>query len=211
MRSTASPAPPQSQTASAAGSTASRSRLRQMQVGVQQRNDRRDRQHGEPQARAGQPEQEERDQARVMIVSLERRQNFARPEILERAKGFEPSTPTLARLCSTPELHPHPRWVRRPTALDPRRSCYAKERPALQPCRGRPMKPPMPASPDELFAYLDSLGIAHKTVTHPAVFTVDEGAGCAARLPAPTPRTCSCATRRERRSWSWRWKTRRSS
>src|SRR5271156_6835123 len=29
--------------------------------------------------------------------------------LLERAKGFEPSTPTLARLCSTPELHPHPR------------------------------------------------------------------------------------------------------
>ena len=29
---------------------------------------------------------------------------------MERAKGFEPSTPTLARLCSTPELHPHP-WV----------------------------------------------------------------------------------------------------
>jgi hypothetical protein len=28
---------------------------------------------------------------------------------LERAKGFEPSTPTLARSCSTPELHPHPR------------------------------------------------------------------------------------------------------
>ena len=27
-------------------------------------------------------------------------------ENLERAKGFEPSTPTLARLCSTPELHP---------------------------------------------------------------------------------------------------------
>ena len=26
---------------------------------------------------------------------------------LERAKGFEPSTPTLARLCSTPELRPH--------------------------------------------------------------------------------------------------------
>src|SRR4051794_25155758 len=28
--------------------------------------------------------------------------------ILERAKGFEPSTPTLARSCSTTELHPHP-------------------------------------------------------------------------------------------------------
>jgi Ala-tRNA(Pro) deacylase len=32
----------------------------------------------------------------------------------------------------------------------------------------------MPASPDALFAYLDQLGIAHKTVTHPAVFTVEE-------------------------------------
>ncbi len=29
-------------------------------------------------------------------------------KILERAKGFEPSTPTLARLCSTPELRPPP-------------------------------------------------------------------------------------------------------
>ncbi len=28
---------------------------------------------------------------------------------LERAKGFEPSTPTLARLCSTPELRPRNR------------------------------------------------------------------------------------------------------
>jgi Ala-tRNA(Pro) deacylase len=33
----------------------------------------------------------------------------------------------------------------------------------------------MPVSPDALFAYLDSLGIAHKTVTHPPVFTVEEG------------------------------------
>jgi len=33
----------------------------------------------------------------------------------------------------------------------------------------------MPAcSPDELLAYLDSLGIAHQTVQHPAVFTVEE-------------------------------------
>jgi hypothetical protein len=30
---------------------------------------------------------------------------------LERAKGFEPSTPTLARSCSTPELHPLPTWA----------------------------------------------------------------------------------------------------
>ena len=32
----------------------------------------------------------------------------------------------------------------------------------------------MPVSPDELFAYLDSLGIAHQTVSHPPVFTVEE-------------------------------------
>jgi len=41
----------------------------------------------------------------------------------------------------------------------------------------------MPASPDELFAYLDRLGIAHKTVTHPAVFTVEEARG--RRGPVP--------------------------
>jgi Ala-tRNA(Pro) deacylase len=35
----------------------------------------------------------------------------------------------------------------------------------------------MPASPDDLFAYLDSLGVAHKSVSHPPVFTVEEGRG----------------------------------
>jgi hypothetical protein len=43
-----------------------------------------------------------------------------RKEILERAKGLEPSTPTLARSCSTTELHPHPKALamhaRSPTA-----------------------------------------------------------------------------------------------
>jgi Ala-tRNA(Pro) deacylase len=39
----------------------------------------------------------------------------------------------------------------------------------------KPLMPAPPASPDDLFAFLDSLGIAHKTVTHRAVFTVDEG------------------------------------
>ena len=34
---------------------------------------------------------------RIMVIALEK---------LERAKGFEPSTPTLARSCSTPELRP---------------------------------------------------------------------------------------------------------
>jgi Ala-tRNA(Pro) deacylase len=32
----------------------------------------------------------------------------------------------------------------------------------------------MPASPQELFAYLDSLGIAHRTVNHPPVFTIED-------------------------------------
>ena len=36
--------------------------------------------------------------------NVRRNGDFARQ--LERAKGFEPSTPTLARLCSTPELRP---------------------------------------------------------------------------------------------------------
>jgi Ala-tRNA(Pro) deacylase len=53
-------------------------------------------------------------------------------------------------------------------------SSYAKERKPLQPRPSGTITPPMPATPDELFAYLDTLGIAHKTVTHPAVFTVEE-------------------------------------
>src|SRR3954447_25482783 len=45
-------------------------------------------------------------------------------ENLERAKGLEPSTPTLARSCSTTELHPHPRW-RRTRAVNGRRMTNA--------------------------------------------------------------------------------------
>jgi Ala-tRNA(Pro) deacylase len=32
----------------------------------------------------------------------------------------------------------------------------------------------MPATPDDLFAFLDRLSVAHHTVHHPAVFTVDD-------------------------------------
>jgi Ala-tRNA(Pro) deacylase len=32
----------------------------------------------------------------------------------------------------------------------------------------------MPAAPDDLFAFLDSLGIVHSTVTHPPLFTVEQ-------------------------------------
>lgn len=32
----------------------------------------------------------------------------------------------------------------------------------------------MPATPDDLFAFLDRLGIAHRTITHPPMFTVED-------------------------------------
>jgi len=41
----------------------------------------------------------------------------------------------------------------------------------------------MPATPDELFAFLDRLGIAHPTLTHPAVFTVEESQSLRGKIP----------------------------
>ena len=41
----------------------------------------------------------------------------------------------------------------------------------------------MTASPEDLFAYLDALGIAHHTHWHDAVFTVDEGRDLKAAMP----------------------------
>ncbi len=41
----------------------------------------------------------------------------------------------------------------------------------------------MPATPDELFAYLDSLGIAHKSVSHPPLFTVEELQALRGKIP----------------------------
>ena len=41
----------------------------------------------------------------------------------------------------------------------------------------------MPKSPDQLFAYLDSLGIKHATVTHPPVFTVEQAKRLRGELP----------------------------
>ncbi|HTS40946.1 MAG TPA: prolyl-tRNA synthetase associated domain-containing protein [Xanthobacteraceae bacterium] len=41
----------------------------------------------------------------------------------------------------------------------------------------------MPATPDELFAYLDRLGIAHKTVTHPPLFTVEQSRAMRGQIP----------------------------
>src|SRR3954452_24550530 len=55
---------------------------------------------------------------------------------LERAKGFEPSTPTLARLCSTPELHPRSA-ARSPGKTLAMRRCEALHLPhAKRDCKG---------------------------------------------------------------------------
>ena len=41
----------------------------------------------------------------------------------------------------------------------------------------------MPASPDDLFAFLDRLGIAHRTVSHPPLFTVEESQALRGTIP----------------------------
>ena len=41
----------------------------------------------------------------------------------------------------------------------------------------------MPKTPDQLFAYLDALGTAHKTVKHPPVFTVDQARALRGQVP----------------------------
>ena len=41
----------------------------------------------------------------------------------------------------------------------------------------------MPATPDDLFAFLDSLRIAHKTVTHAPLFTVEQSQALRGTIP----------------------------
>jgi Ala-tRNA(Pro) deacylase len=41
----------------------------------------------------------------------------------------------------------------------------------------------MPATPADLFAYLDRLGIAHATVEHPALFTVEQSQALRGQIP----------------------------
>ena len=52
---------------------------------------------------------------------------------MEREKGFEPSTSTLARLRSTPELLPHPLFMAEELGLEPR---LTESKSALLPIRG---------------------------------------------------------------------------
>jgi Ala-tRNA(Pro) deacylase len=41
----------------------------------------------------------------------------------------------------------------------------------------------MPATPEDLFAFLDRLGIAHSTVTHPPLFTVEQSQSLRGQIP----------------------------
>jgi Ala-tRNA(Pro) deacylase len=41
----------------------------------------------------------------------------------------------------------------------------------------------MPATPEDLFAFLDRLGIAHSTVRHPPLFTVEESRALRGQIP----------------------------
>ena len=41
----------------------------------------------------------------------------------------------------------------------------------------------MPQTPDQLFAFLDKLGIAHTTVTHPPLFTVEQSRALRGQIP----------------------------
>jgi Ala-tRNA(Pro) deacylase len=41
----------------------------------------------------------------------------------------------------------------------------------------------MAATPDDLFAFLDRLGIAHRTVSHPPLFTVEESQALRGQIP----------------------------
>ena len=43
--------------------------------------------------------------------------------------------------------------------------------------------PNPPTSPDQLFAYLDQLGIPHATVRHPPLFTVEQGQSLRGQIP----------------------------
>ena len=54
----------------------------------------------------------------------------------------------------------------------------ASHRRACRRCRRTP-----PLTPEQLFARLDALGIAHRTYTHPPVFTVAEAAALRGSLP----------------------------
>ena len=60
--------------------------------------------------------------------------------------------------------------------------------------------PSAPLTPDQLFARLDALGIAHRTYAHPPVFTVAEAASLRGQLPGGH---CKSLFLKDRRGGLW--------
>src|SRR5882724_6499681 len=56
--------------------------------------------------------------------------------------------------------------------------CYARASP-----KRMDHAAPMTATPEDLFAFLDDLGIEHSTMTHPPIFTVEEGRAWHDKIP----------------------------
>ena len=59
---------------------------------------------------------------------------------------------------------------------------------------------PLPFNPDQLFARLDALGIAHRTYSHPPVFTVADAVALRGRLPGGH---CKSLFLKDRRGGLW--------
>jgi Ala-tRNA(Pro) deacylase len=97
--------------------------------------------------------------------------------------GFEPTTPTLARLCSTPELRPHAPWPRNgPRPLLPNVVQNAIDR-RMSDQPAAALEHAVPASREDLFARLAGLGIATTTREHPPVFTVEQARALRGEIP----------------------------
>jgi Ala-tRNA(Pro) deacylase len=59
-------------------------------------------------------------------------------------------------------------------------------------------QPPMPATPDELFAFLARLGIATSTVEHPPLFTVQESRELRGQIPGAHTKNLFLIDRKDR-------------
>ena len=73
------------------------------------------------------------------------------------------------------------------------------------------MTTPMPASPAALFAALDRLGVAHPTVSHPPLFTVEQSRSLRGSIAGGHTKNLFLRDKKGRCSSSPRWRTPRSS
>ena len=91
--------------------------------------------------------------------------------------------PKGALLCNWRQDKAHSEWQNwNEPARRPRRpGAYSPFAPAKH--LRTPIPLPMPATPDDLFAFLDRLGIPHPTVAHAALFTVDESQALRGEIP----------------------------